>query len=65
MKTLIVEQRFLSTTHNAGVADSFTVIYQYVVKKVTNSVTPHILDALTKDELDVFCESEDWEVTIK
>ena len=38
--------------------------HKYKVTKVTNSTTPCILDHLTIDQLNVYCISEDWEVTI-
>ena len=36
----------------------------YTVTKVTNSVTPPIHDKLSGDDLEVYCQSDDWSVTI-
>ncbi len=38
--------------------------FLFHVKKVLNSSTPNIWAELTHDELDVYCNSENWEVTI-
>lgn len=37
---------------------------QYRVTRVTNSIKPHVNDGLTADELEVYCDSDDWQVTI-
>ncbi len=36
----------------------------YKVKQVTDSITPEINTCLSPDEMDVYCESDDWKVTI-
>ena len=38
--------------------------HEYLVSKVVNSTSPEINERLTKPELDKYCESEDWKVTI-
>lgn len=38
--------------------------YRWKVTKVTNSSTPKIWDLLTQEEVDVYCASDEWEVTI-
>ncbi len=64
MKTLAVDQVL-----DGSVYDSETKrhvgTYFYRVTKVTNSVTPKIGDALSVDKLNVYCESDEWSVTIK
>ncbi len=39
--------------------------YEYQVVQVVNSTTPQIHAVLSKDELDIYCASTDWTVTIK
>ncbi len=39
--------------------------YRWKVIKVTNSSTPKIWDLLTQEQVDVYCEDDGWEVTIK
>ena len=64
MKTLTVDQRW-----NPNATPSPTMLdsdkYIYVPTKVTNSTTPKLGDYMTETELAVFCDSDDWEVTIK
>lgn len=39
--------------------------YRWKVITVTNSVTPKIWDLLTQEQVDAYCEDDNWEVTIK
>ncbi len=60
MKTLLVNQ---TMDHEASTkAQEMRV--KYVVVKVTNSIRPLLNDELTPAELDVFCKSDSWNVTI-
>lgn len=65
MKTLLLEQNHNPEWHinpdNLDDPDR----YRYRPMKVTNSTTPVIYDSLTKEQVDVYCESDEWEVTIK
>lgn len=38
--------------------------YLYKVVKVTNSTCPKIWDHLTQAQVDVYCEDDNWAVTI-
>jgi hypothetical protein len=62
MKTLLVEQvsQGLDTTVVPAVQK-----WMYKVTKVTNSIAPAIHDMMSAAEVDVYCEAEEWEVTIK
>ena len=37
---------------------------EYVVTKVTNSTTPRPQDILTTEQLETYCESDSWNVTV-
>lgn len=37
----------------------------WIVLKVTNSTTPRVHDVLYREEVNGYCEREDWEVTIQ
>lgn len=65
MKTLNVDQVLDSWTEPKQPGQSGIAIHKYIVTKVTNSVTPKINIYLTEDELVVYCESDEWAVTIK
>ena len=39
-------------------------VHRYQVDKVLNSVTPQVYDYFTVAELQVFCDSDAWEVTV-
>jgi len=39
--------------------------YRYKVIKVTNSTTPRIWDLLTQEQVNLYCDDEEWGVTIK
>ena len=39
-------------------------LHIYIVGKVTNSLTPHVGSTLKSDELEVYCASDDWTVTV-
>jgi len=39
--------------------------YLYKVVKVTNSLVPPVTENISPDDLSVYCDSEDWHVTIK
>lgn len=60
MKTLKVDQVYDGYTNATPPVPK----HKYKVIKVTNSVTPTILDHLDKEQLAVYCEADDWEVTI-
>jgi hypothetical protein len=62
MKTLKVDQvaHGLDTTVVPA-----TQVFMYRVTQVTNSIQPHVLDHLTPEELDPYCQDEEWEVTIR
>lgn len=61
MKRLTVEQR---AEYNDTLKAGEKPPNKYLVQKVTNSVQPCIYDVLTPEQLDVYCESELWEVVI-
>lgn len=61
MKTLRVTQILDS---RADFLDKTTPNYYYRVAKVSNSTTPNIAQDLTQKELEVYCKSDAWEVTI-
>lgn len=65
MKTLNVVQVFDRVEQSAVDPTRNISRYNYKVMRVTNSIVPNILDLLTGPELDDYCESENWEVTIK
>ncbi len=67
MKRLYVEtihnpNYFLSNENTKG-ADHARHIFR--VTKVTNSVTPSIGLTLRIEELDVYCQDDDWNVEVK
>lgn len=64
MKTLAVDQVLDGSIYNP-VNKKHVPVHRYHVTKVTNSVTPKIGDALSVDKLNVYCESDEWSVTIK
>jgi hypothetical protein len=37
---------------------------EYVVKKVLGSTTPAVWSVLSKEQVDKYCDDENWEVTI-
>ncbi len=39
--------------------------YRWKVIKVTNSTTPKTYELLEQEQVDVYCASDEWEVTIK
>jgi len=38
--------------------------YRWKVIKVTNSTTPKVWDLLDQEQVDAYCNKEDWKVTI-
>ena len=63
MKTLKVDQVYDGYDYDPE-TETHSPMHKYKVTKVTNSVTPKIMDHLTMEELARYCEAEDWEVTI-
>lgn len=63
MKKLIVEQKL----NQAYLGDHTPDVdpHLYLVVQVVNAVNPKIRDQLTVDELETYCNSTDWTVTIK
>ena len=39
--------------------------YRWKVVKVTNSTKPKIWDLLTQEQVNLYCEDDDWVVNIK
>lgn len=64
MKTLNVEQVYDPDWPLDPANQNDPARYNYSVVKVTNSTTPQLHRELSAAELDVYCESDDWEVTI-
>ena len=67
MKTMNVTQVLNShwePTPGGKVDKNGNNYYVYQVDRVTDSTTPEIREILRKEELDLFCESDDWKVTI-
>ena len=64
MKTLIVNQIADGSTYDPE-TEIHTAKYVYGVEKVTNSITPVIGSRLIPVAMEVYCESDEWNVTIK
>lgn len=60
MKKLFVTQT-LNPEWSPGTVDETRA---YIVDKVINSTEPAIRDLVSPDELDSYCESDDWQVLI-
>ena len=63
-KTLVVNQVFKCATYDRT-TETHKSEYFYRPVKVTNSVTPKIGENLSLEQLDGYCESDEWSVTIK
>ncbi len=64
MKTLCVDQILDGSVYDRE-TEKHVAKHVYRVTKVTNSVRPCIADNLSTEELSYYCDSEDWNVTIK
>lgn len=66
-KVLLLEQTYNREYNTAQAHDpAYTVPrYVYSVREVKNSTTPRIADVLQQSDADVYCEREDWDVTIR
>ena len=64
MKRLQVDQMHEGAVYNRD-TEKHTATYRYKVIKVTNSLTPSIAESLSPEELAYYCDSEEWDVTIK
>ena len=65
MKTLNVEQILnlkWAPTEERSATDPER--YCYTVKKITNSLTPHVRDLLDHLRMADYCDSADWNVVI-
>jgi hypothetical protein len=61
MKQLFTEQLHteMSTWEDIQVPE-----FQYRVTRVVNSSTPNVYDYLSKEQLDTYCEDDEWKVTV-
>ncbi len=64
MKTLAVDQVLDGSVYDPETKRHIAT-HRYQVVKVTNSISPKIGDSLDVGELFAYCDSEDWNVTIK
>jgi len=62
-KKLKLEQRLRDFRSREERPDDKTA-YEYLVKQVVNSAIPNVLEVLTTEQVDRYCEDDDWEVTI-
>lgn len=71
MKTLLIEQRNNPryNSHPDAVAKKFNRSnvpqFVYVVKQLVNSTAPAIGSELSKADVDHYCNTANWKVTIK
>jgi hypothetical protein len=67
MKTLLVHQIYNSEwTPDAKTESGFPMSqHVYKVAQVTDSINPEIGTTLKPEQMNVYCEAEDWKVTIK
>lgn len=45
--------------------DNNQCVHDYIVQSVENSTSPHINERLSMDQLNGYCDDEDWKVIIK
>ena len=64
MKKLSLTQVY-SSRYTGPVTTPAVEKYVYKVTQVVGATRPCIDETLIKDEVDNYCESEDWTVTIK
>ena len=39
--------------------------HEYKITQVINSTIPHIFDVVSESELNIYCEDDEWTVTVK
>ncbi len=59
MKKLYATQVFAHTQ-----PDLTKATYEYKITKVLNATTPKIWDLLTQEQIDLYCNNDEWEVSI-